>query len=371
MKANVLRAPLINSAIVLVIFSLLVYFTSTSPEGSVWTSIGTLFVVAFTTIQWVFALSIGLLISLAVLFGIFFGAVAMVNPASASRMYDGLCQTLLVWLSPLVTLLKSDREEKLAAALDAFGQELKKEIRVDIQVAQASLKKTQTELETKVGSLTSRLAVLEETTTELAAGEQVDALAGEIKEAVEAVAEIKRTVDALKSSVEQTAQQVQEVSAEAILGELPARIEALEQQETAEAPVAVDIVPLQQDIAEVQAQLASVQQQADEASKMAAQAVADTAKQPAAEPAASEVPESNQDTGITENEEEHRIFSYFDDPADKKTVADVVASTLKKDMSYKQVMDLLAKELGGEKGAIITSHPSLSKDYIRLCRKTG
>ena len=312
MKANVLRAPLITSAIVLVIFSLLVYFTSTSPEGSVWTSIGTLFVVAFTTIQWVFALSIGLLISLAVLFAIFFGAVAMVNPASASRMYEGLRQTLLVWLSPLVTLLKSDREEKLAAVLDAFGQELKKEIRVDIQVAQASLKKTQAELEAKVGSLTSRLAALEETTTGLAAGEQVDALAGEIKEAVEAVAEIKGTVDALKSSVEQTAQQVQGVSAEAILGELPARIEALEQQETAEAPAVVDIVPLQQDIEEVQAQLASVQQLADEASKMAAQAVANTAK----EPAASEVPESNQDTGITENEEEHRIFSYFDDPAD-------------------------------------------------------
>jgi len=48
-----------------------------------------------------------------------------------------------------------------------------------------------------------------------------------------------------------------------------------------------------------------------------------------------------------------------------------VASTLKKDMSYKQVMDFVAKELGGNKGKIITSHPSLSKDYIRQCRRKG
>ena len=373
MKSNVLRAPLIKSAIVLVIFSLLAYFTSTSPEGSVWNSIGTIFVFAFTTLQWVFALSIGLIICLAVLFGIFFGAVAMVNPASASRMYEGLRRTLLDWFTPVINLFKSEREEQLAAALETFGQSLKKEITADIQAARTVLQKTQAELETKIGSLSSRLATLEESVTGLAAGEQVEALAEEVKGAVESAAELKSAVDSLKSNVEQTAKQVQEVSGEAILGDLPARIEALEQQEMPEPPAAVDITPLEKDIAGLQSELASVQQKAEEALKAAVEAAEQpAAPAPTSEPVAEEVnSEPEQDASEAGEDDEHRIFSYFDDPADKKKVADLVASTLKKDMSYKQVMDFIAKELGGEKGEIITSHPSLSKDYIRQCRRSS
>jgi hypothetical protein len=330
MKPNVLQAPLIKSAIVLVIFSLLFYFTSTSPEGSVWGSIGSIFIFAFRTIQWALALAIGLIVSLAVLIGIFFGAVAMFNPASASRMYEGLRQTLLTWFAPVITLFKSDREEKLAAAFDTFGQDLKKEFASDIQAAQVDLKKNQDELETRLSGLSSRLATFEEATTGLAAAEQVETMVGQVNDVVESTAVIKKSVDALKSSVEQTA--------------------------------SVDFTGLEKNIAELQSELASVQQKTEEAlqtAKGAAQAAQQsTAPSPAEKPVAAA------------EEEGHRIFSYFD-AADKKKVADLVASTLKKDMSYKQVMDFVAKELGGNKGKIITSHPSLSKDYIRQCRRKG
>jgi len=330
MKQNVLQAPLIKSAIVLVIFSLLFYFTSTSPEGSVWGSIGSIFIFAFRTIQWALALAIGLIVSLAVLIGIFFGAVAMFNPASASRMFEGLRQTLLAWFAPVITLCKSKREEKLAAAFNTFGQDLKKELTSDTQVAQVGLEKTQAELDTRLSDLSSRLATLEETTTGLAAAEQVETMAGQVNDVVESTAVIKGTVDTLKSSVEQTA--------------------------------SVDITGLEKNIAELQSELASVQQKTEEALQTAKKAAAQAAQQSAAP-----VPAEKAQTA---EEEEHRIFSYFEG-ADKKKVADLVASTLKKDMSYKQVMDFVAKELGGNKGKIITSHPSLSKDYIRQCRRKG
>lgn len=342
MKPNVLQAPLIKSAIVLVIFSLLFYFTSSSPDGSVWGSIGSIFIVAFRTIQWAFALAIGLIVSLAVLFGIFFGAVALVNPASASRMFEGLRQTLLNWFAPLITLCKSKRQEKLAAAFDTFGQDLKKELTSDTQIAQVGLEKTQAELDTRLSGLSSRLATLEKTTTGLAAAEQVETMAGQVNDVVESTAVIKGTVDTLKSSVEQTA--------------------------------SVDITGLEKNIAELQSELASVQQKTEDALQTATKAAAKAAQQPAApvpaeKPSAKKV-EKKQDEVKAAGEEEHRIFSYFD-AADKKKVADLVASTLKKDMSYKQVMDFVAKELGGNKGKIITSHPSLCKDYIRQCRRKG
>ncbi len=373
MKTNVLRAPLIKSAVVLVIFSLLFYFTSTSPQGSVWASIGTIFIVIFTTIQWAVALAIGLVVSLAVLIGIFLGAVAMFSQTSASRMYEGLQQTLLSWFTPIINLFKSDREEKMTAALAAFGQEMKVDFSAEIQAARNGLKKTQAELETKLSGLSARLAALEEKTEGLAREEQLETLAAEIKEAAEAAAGIKGTVDTLSGKLEQTAQQLQETSGDAVLGDLPARIEALEQQEIPELPAPVDIAPLAEEITTVKAQLATLQKTVTEAAAVAkAGAKVDDSPAAAAEKPVAKKPKkaaSKPTKDATAEQEEHRIFSYFKDPADKKKVADLVASTLKKDMSYKQVMELVAKGLGGGKGKIITSHPSLSKDYIRQCRK--
>ena len=366
MKPNILRGPLINSVIVLAIFSLLVYFTGSSAEGSVWAAIGTIFITVFKTIQWLLGLSIGVVVCIAVMIGIFFGAVAMKNPSSASHMYDRLRLTLLDWLLPLINVFKSDHKEHLTSTLNSFGSDLKKEINTDILATRNMLKKNQGELENKISSLSSRLTALEETASGLAAAEQVDALAGEVKGVVESAAEIKGTLDTLKTSAEQTAKQIQAVSGEAILGEIPARIEALEQQEIPEPPPAVDITPLQKEMTQLQAELSSMQQKVEQTLQAATEAAEKTVESAPEEPAE----EAGGEAAQNEAEEgAHRIFSYFDDPADKKKVADLVTSTLKKDMSYKQVMDFIAQELGGAKGKIITSHPSLSKDYIRQCRR--
>jgi hypothetical protein len=385
MKPNVLRAPLIKSAIVLILFSLLVYFTGTSPEGSVWASIGTIIIAAFRTVQWAVALAIGLAVCLAVLFGIFLGAVAMVNPASASRMYEGFRTPLLLWFAPIMNLFKSDREEKLAAALETFGRKIKEEISVEIQEVRTTLAKGQAELESRLTSLSSRLNSLGETVDALPGNDQVEAVNEEAKAATETVTAVQAAVDNLKTAVDQAVQQIQEISPDKILGDLPARIEALEQQEIPEPAPAVDIAPLEKSVADLQAELEATRKQAEEALKAATvkpepsapaaekPAAAENKKASATKTKAKEKPAEKQKKTASskkkEQEEEHRIFSYFDDPADKKKVADLVASTLKKDMSYKQVMDMLAKELGGEKGDVITSHPSLSKDYIRQCRR--
>jgi len=370
MNTNVLRAPLIKSAIVLLIFSLLVYFTGTSPEGSVWTSIGSILVAGFRTIQWAVALSIGLIVCIAVMIGIFLGAAALFNPQSASRMLEALVQTLAGWITPVAGLFAAKPKKEFSTILDGFGTELKKNINADIQTTRSDLKNTRTKLETKLGSLSSRLADFEQTTSGLAAVDQLEILAAEVKETAETTAGIKAALDSLKSSLDKTTKQVQKISSEAILGDLPARLEAVEKKEIPEPPPAVDLTPLQKDIAAVQAELASLKKQQAEksttpAAKTVAKPAAPAAKTTAKKPAA----KSPAKAAKTAKDEEHRIFSYFDNDDDKKKVAELVASTLKKDMSYKQVMDFVAKKHGGKKGEMITSHPSLSKDYIRMCRK--
>jgi hypothetical protein len=373
MKANTLRGPLIKSAIVLFIISMLAYFTSTSPGGSVWASMGTLTVTILRTVQWAISLVIALAVSLSVMIGIFLGAVALVNPASSASMFESLVKTLGTWFAPLAAIFSSNKEAELAKTLEGMATDLKKELTADIQAVQSGLRQGITGVESKVSSVASRLGTIEETAASLAPSEQVEALAEEVKSAGESLAEIKGVAESLKGKVEQAEKQVKEVSGETILGDLPSRLEALEQQEIPEPVPAVDVSPLEQEIASLKKELAEVKKIAAEAvvkaekkddkppkaqkTKAPAAAAQENTKQAASQQAAAE--------------NEHRIFSYFDNEKDKKKVAELVQSTMKKDMSYKQVMDFVAKQLGGEKGKIITSHPSLSKDYIRLCRKNS
>ncbi|MGE4559571.1 MAG: hypothetical protein AB7E77_05190, partial [Desulfobulbus sp.] len=65
MKTNMMRAPLIKSAVVLLIFILLAYLTSASPEGGVLNSLGLIIIGAFRFVQWAFAMVIGLAVCIA------------------------------------------------------------------------------------------------------------------------------------------------------------------------------------------------------------------------------------------------------------------------------------------------------------------
>ena len=373
MKANTLRGPLIKSAIVLFIISMLAYFTSTSPGGNVWASMGTLTVTILRTIQWAIGLAIALAVSLSVMIGIFLGAVALVNPASSASMFDSLLKTLGTWFGPLASMFSSNKEAELAKTLEGLATDLKKEFTADLQAAQSGLRKGISEVQSKVSGLASRLGTIEETAASLAPSEQVDALAEEVKSAGESLAEIKSVADSLKGKVEQAEKQVKEVSGEAILGDLPSRIETLEQQEIPEPAPAVDISPLEKEVASLKKELAEVKKVAAEAAAKAEKKdeKANVQKTTKASPATAKESVKQTAPKKEDAEDEHRIFSYFDNEEDKKKVAELVQSTMKKDMSYKQVMDFVAKQLGGAKGEIITSHPSLSKDYIRLCRKNS
>ncbi|MCW5200401.1 hypothetical protein VU07_01090, partial [Desulfobulbus sp. F4] len=67
--------------------------------------------------------------------------------------------------------------------------------------------------------------------------------------------------------------------------------------------------------------------------------------------------------------EEHRIFGYFDSPADRQKLAELVESALGKGLNQKQMLDYLVRGLGPLKGKIISSHPALIKEYIKNCRR--
>ncbi|MCI5124293.1 MAG: hypothetical protein D3925_07410 [Candidatus Electrothrix sp. AR5] len=380
MKNKMLLKPLINSVLVLALFSLLLYLIAGSPEATVWSSLGVIVMGVLRTLQWIIALLLALLVCLAFLFAVFFGAVALFDREISSKMYGNLKTLLFSWLPSFTGCCtpsaQASQEEALAAKQESEA------MHAELNSIREHLQTTDQALTDTIDQVTSRIDSLEAMTTDMASKKQLDDMNHEVQGAVGSLAEIESTVSALQGSVEQTESKQQEISPDKILGDLPQRVQTLEEQlSAAETPEPVDISPLQNDINAMQSELTQLKEKADKALLAATKNVAAPAATQAVQAIQEEAPESTPEPASApqsapqamptpaDSEEEHRIFSYFDESADKEKLAELVASTLDKDMSYKHVLNFLVKEFGPVKGKIISSHPSLSKDYIRQCRK--
>ncbi|MCI5139316.1 MAG: hypothetical protein D3922_13105 [Candidatus Electrothrix sp. AR1] len=93
MKNNMLVKPLIQSMPVLALPSLLLYLIAGSPEATAWSSLGMIVLGGLRTLQWIIAMALALIVCLAFLFAIFFGAVALFDREVSARMYGNLKHT--------------------------------------------------------------------------------------------------------------------------------------------------------------------------------------------------------------------------------------------------------------------------------------
>ena len=75
------------------------------------------------------------------------------------------------------------------------------------------------------------------------------------------------------------------------------------------------------------------------------------------------------DEESAQEETEHRIFTYIEKDNDKNKFAKVVQEAVEKNMTYAEIDEFLTKSLSKGLDAIIKDHPSLTKDYIRKCKK--
>ncbi|GBE12940.1 hypothetical protein BMS3Bbin14_01602 [bacterium BMS3Bbin14] len=316
MQNNKLRAPLIKSAVLLAVFSLLVYLTSTSPTGSVWNSLGQIFFGVFRIAQLGIGLILALLFCLMVLVGIFLGSVAMVSRDSAATMYRQLYQMLADRLLFLKKLVKKNDQQQASAA-PVPGSVL------------AAIGARQDRLENGLDALHSRLEQLErDDGRELAA--RLEHLAAEVAASREADKRAEEKIQALAGQVEEITRQIRESDPGPRLAELAAGLEALAGR--------LEALPAG-------------------STELDAGGNKDTA--------AAAANDRGDDEGAA-----HRLFAYLDDPEDQEKIARLVADTFAKDMTYAQTVDYLVQEMGSA-AAAITAHPSLVKDYIRYCRKSG
>lgn len=233
MKTNMMRAPLIKAGVVLLIFVLLAYLTSASPEGGVLNSVGLIIIGAFRLVQWALAMTIGLAVCIAFLIGIFLFAVSLVNKETAASMYEATKVGVVALLRPVFGFVgsfqcKESTCKPVAPAADSTV--LKDELQTIIAGEVKKVTDNQQTLNAQFTALHSKIQALEEKSADFAAAGQLEAIAGEIAASGQVLGAVKENVATLEGKLNTTVQQLQAITPEKILGDVPARLEKLEQQ---------------------------------------------------------------------------------------------------------------------------------------------
>ena len=234
MKANTMRTPLIKSAVVLLVFVLLAYLTSTSSEGSVLNSVGTLIIGAFHLVQWALAMMIGLAVCIAVLIGIFLLAVYLVNKESAAVMYAKVKRAVVALCEPFFPCLGSlhckESQGAQSGPTAADSEQLKDELQSIIAGEVKKVAEHQQALNDQFVALNAKIQSMEEQRAGFAATGQVEALADALAHSGKILGTVQETVATLEGKLSNTVQQVQAMTPEKMLGDIPTRLEALEQK---------------------------------------------------------------------------------------------------------------------------------------------
>lgn len=253
MKTNMMRAPLIKSAVVLLIFVLLAYLTSSSPEGGVLNSVGLIIIGAFHLVQWAIAMAIGLAVCIAFLIGIFLFAVSLVNKETAASMYAGVKVSVGELCRPLFAFMGSFQCKDSQCAPANHGAGLKSELQTIIAGEVKKVADNQQALNEQFTTLSAKIQAMEAKSAEFAAAGQLEAIAGEIAASGQVLGAVKENVAALDGKLNATAQQLQAMTPEKMLGDLPARLEKLEQQGDGfdPQPLTESIEALQRDVEEM------------------------------------------------------------------------------------------------------------------------
>ncbi|WP_028317587.1 hypothetical protein [Desulfobulbus elongatus] len=265
MKENVMRAPLFKAGIVLLVFVLLAYLTSASPEGSVLNSVGQIIIGAFRLVQWAIAMAIGLAVCIAVLIGIFLFAVSLVNKETAASMYQAVkdavfaaCQPACARIGAFVQCRETARcapqpvQEPAAVPPPHFKEELQAIVAGEVRRVADS----QQALSDQFSDLTGKIQALEAKSADFAAAGQLDTIAAELAASGKTLGVVQAQVATLEGKINETVQQLQGITPEKMLGDIPDRLQKLEQPKDEQpsfdpAPLTASIESLQMEVEEL------------------------------------------------------------------------------------------------------------------------
>ena len=234
MKANMMRAPLIKSAVVLLVFTLLAYLTSASPDGSVLNSVGLIIIGAFRFVQWAIAMIIGVSFCIAFLIGVFLFAVFLVDRDLSASLYEKTKVSVAALVAPVFSLFGAMKckdascAQPVQAVMD--NDQLKNELQTIITGEVKKVSDSQQVLNEQFVSLNAKIQSIEEKAAGFASADQLAVIAGEIAASGKTLETVESTVATLEGKLNDTTQKLQAITPEKLLGDLPSRLDKLEQK---------------------------------------------------------------------------------------------------------------------------------------------
>ncbi len=342
MKNDMLRAPLIKSAVLLLVFSLIIYLTVTSPEGSIWSSLGAIFYTVFKAAQLGVGLILALVICFAVLAGIFFVCVAMISTDSARKMYNDLQKFASDKTKAIKSLAPSGGNRRSQVMSEQFAAALHNNM-VELNSSVAKLKREHDENGELLSALQSRLEQIEQDESITKLSDWLRKEEEKSKEVHYALERFDRQLQQMKNLAEDERQKVQVATPVNIVEEITGRTDALENLSRDSLS---SISALQKKVEALSQKLDSVQSVPAESSQKKTLKVSVKNKTP-----------------------QQRLFSYIASDDDQKKVEQLVAGTLEKEMTYAQVVEYVSQNVTKRVAKVLKDHPKLTTDYIREYRK--
>jgi len=338
MSNNLLRAPLVKSAILLSVFILIIFLTVTSHEGSVWSSLGTIFYAVFKAAQLGVGLILALILCLAILVGIFLGCMAMVSTDSATKMYNHLRRIFSEKMDFVKTFLKKEEDRNAGMSFDELRSMLKTEVAGHVESSLHNIRKP---MEESLESLQSRIEQIELDDRYSIISDRLKVQEVQLGVIEDAEGKGKDDIQKLGEQLREITQQIQEMNSDKGMADLTERITSLESKKNEIESLCTSLAQKVESLREEVEALKTVYP--------------------------GEVQEAAQKD--EEDESEQRLFSYIENPQDKEKIAQLVAEGIKNEMTYTQIMDQLTRETDEATAEAIAAHPSLTKDYIRYIKK--
>ncbi len=213
------RKPLIQSAIVLAVFLLFILILGNTQPTGFFSGLGILIVSSFKAVLFIIGLTIGLLIAISCLFGIFFAAIAIYSPPLCSSLFEDL-KTHLSSLCTDCCSLKSCGDGSSQSIPEEYVEEIENALSkavTDKEALTASLKEAYLKLvtreeETKIleekietteqslNTLNDEFNILQETVDTQKA--EIDQLSKENKESLATIDSLNKKIENLEEEAD-------------------------------------------------------------------------------------------------------------------------------------------------------------------------
>lgn len=321
MGKNMLKAPLIKSAVLLSVIMLLVYLTASSPDGSVWASLGQILLAVFRAAQLTVGLILALGICFLVLAGIFLGGLTLISKESGVRLFQKLCGCIAAKWHAGISLLRGGERGTTEKKQDEPRLRQQEEFAADLQLSLEQLRRRLDEHEAVGRGMEERMAALEGDTAARTLAERLDGLEKRVGELAAYAEQVGSDLRQMQADFSELQKQEKTRQNEGVLSTLNDRVTQLEQE------------------------LEALGRQAG--------------------PDAGEKGKGEDDTPG------HRLYAYIDDTAAQRQLEELVEYTVKQDMTYAEATDYLLEHSDAAVADVLASHPSLTKEFIRLHRQQG